>query len=97
MTPSNLCLARAWFRGVPIFLKCLHGRHSLLAGDLLDVFAMGVGLPKKDHKGSQARCPRSQVPGLMAALFSTLVYEAEAFLCQSLLIENTCLALAGSF
>lgn len=61
------------------------------------IFGIGVGQPKRDHEGSQAQCPRSQVPGLMAALFSRLVYEAEAFLCQSLLMENTCLALVGSF
>lgn len=82
---------------MPIFLKCLYGSHSLLAGDLPDAFGIGVGQPKKDHKGSQAECPMSQAPGLMAALFSRLVYEGEAFLCQSLLMGNTCLALAGSF
>lgn len=52
--------------------------------------------PRKTMRAPK-QCPRSQLPGLMAALFIRLVYEAEAFLCQSLLMENTCLALAGSF
>lgn len=54
MTQSNLCLVRSWFRGVPTFLKCLHGSHFLLQGDLLDAFGIKVGQPKKDHEGSQA-------------------------------------------
>lgn len=98
MTQSNLCLVKSWFRGVPTFLRCLRGSHSLLEGDLLDAFLTVLGLdsPRKTMRAPK-QCPRSQLPGLMAALFIRLVYEAEAFLCQSLLMENTCLALAGSF
>lgn len=39
---------------MPTFLRCLHGSHSLLQGDLLDAFGIKVGQPKKDHEGSQA-------------------------------------------
>lgn len=78
VTWSNPCFARSWFRGAPTFMKCQCGSHSLPAAHL-DAFGIGVAWPKKNHEGFKAQHPRPRVPRSMAACFTRLVYEAEAF------------------
>lgn len=58
-TPSTLCLARSWFRGVPVFLKCLHGSCALLAGDFLNAYLV----LKLDSPRKTTRAPKHSVPG----------------------------------
>lgn len=59
-------------------MKCQCGSHSLPAAHL-DAFGIGVAWPKKNHEGFKAQHPRPRVPRSMAACFTRLVYEAEAF------------------